>query len=180
MSKLILHLGCGNQRFEGCINIDCRKTQAVDKVSNVMVLPFEAGTVDAIVSHHTIEHIPYRLVPQMLEHWCDLLKPGGTIELSFPDTDWLCEMFYKHKITLEKFNHLMLGNTTEMVLMPEQIHRAALTYEFVKGILRHCGIKNIHRITGKTYTQYGVTVKELVVDTKVHSARMLHFKGVKR
>ena len=180
MNKLILHLGCGNQRFEGCVNIDCRRTIGVDKVCDIRALPYERNSVDGIVSHHTIEHIPFHEVQRTLEHWCSLLKSGGTLELSFPDTEWLCEMFYKKKIGLVKLNHLMMGNSVDVLAIPEQSHKAALTYDFVKYILERCGIENIKRITGHTYTQYGITVSEPVVDTKFHSARMLHFKGVKK
>jgi len=180
MSKLILHLGCGKQRFKDCVNIDCRKTPAVDKVCNILSLPYESGSVDGIIAHHVIEHVPYHYLPTMLGTWCDLLKVGGTIELSFPDADYLCEMFYKRQINLDNLNHLMMGNSVDVLQFPEQTHKAALTYEFVKDILERNGIKNIRRITGKKYTQHGITVSEKNVDTKIHSARMLHFKGVKK
>jgi hypothetical protein len=45
------------------------------------------------------------------------------------------------------------------------------------GCLTELGIEKIKRIVGKTYTQYGLTLKG---GSNIHSPRMLHLKGVKK
>jgi len=178
--KVILHLGCGEQKFEGCINIDILTTTATDLVADVRDLPFKLESVDKIVAHHLIEHIPYVNIPPTLAHWCALLKKGGEIEISCPDADWLTHKFAAGEITLETLNRFIFGGHIDTLVMPTQYHKAFLTEKFLQHFLRISGINNIKRIVGKTYTQYGLTVEEPDNDATVHSPRMLHLIGVKQ
>ena len=49
MEKVKLHLGCGNVRIEGFVNIDANYSSAVDMVDNVRHLrKFKENSVDLI------------------------------------------------------------------------------------------------------------------------------------
>lgn len=84
---LRLHLGCGQQRLEGFINIDLNPSPATDYVGSIVDLPCPAGSVERIESYHVIEHLPHPTVPAALRAWNRALRPGGTLVLECPDFD---------------------------------------------------------------------------------------------
>lgn len=84
---LKLHLGCGERRLAGFLNIDRRKTPAVDLVLDIACLPFGDASVSRIESYHVIEHIPRNLLRGTLAEWFRVLEPGGVLVLELPDFD---------------------------------------------------------------------------------------------
>jgi SAM-dependent methyltransferase len=61
-----LHLGCGNDKLAGYINLDLSPDVKPDKVWNLekTPLPFEDDSVDEIVANHVLEHI-HNFIPLM-------------------------------------------------------------------------------------------------------------------
>lgn len=84
---LRLHLGCGNNRLEGYVNIDLRMTAATDIVSDITRLPFRNNSVKRIELYHVIEHLPRTTVAKGLQHWFRLLQKGGIVVIECPDFD---------------------------------------------------------------------------------------------
>ncbi len=84
---LRLHLGCGNQSFEGYVNIDRRKTSATDLVCGIKKLPYPNDSVQVIETYHVIEHLPRHDVLQVLREWHRVLSPGGKLVIECPDFD---------------------------------------------------------------------------------------------
>jgi SAM-dependent methyltransferase len=88
---LRLHLGCGEQHFEGYLNIDyppanhnVMNVQA-DAYANILRLNFPAGSVDEIRLHHVFEHFNRVTALAMLIKWHDWLKEGGLLRIETPD-----------------------------------------------------------------------------------------------
>jgi hypothetical protein len=52
-----LHLGCGDDRLPGFVNIDCRYTPAVDLVMDLNVPAVPPGRVEAAYSNAFLEHL---------------------------------------------------------------------------------------------------------------------------
>ena len=84
---LCLHLGCGQRRLPGYVNIDCNAGAAVDYIGNVGKLPCPRSSVDRIETFHVIEHIPRNEAVSFLAHWLDILRPGGVLVIECPDFD---------------------------------------------------------------------------------------------
>lgn len=91
-TPLRLHLGCGEQRLDGYINIDypsqhhtVQTNPAADVFADITRLQFPAGTVDEIRSHHMFEHFDRPAALAMLARWHRWLKPGGTLHIETPD-----------------------------------------------------------------------------------------------
>ena len=83
---MILNLGCGNNKIEGTINVDCEESLKPDVVCNfVKGLPYEDDEVDEIYLFHTIEHIEKRLHRELFLEINRVLKPNGLFFLSFPE-----------------------------------------------------------------------------------------------
>jgi hypothetical protein len=84
-----LHIGCGDIKLEGFINVDIRKTIATDIVSPAWdINGIDPGTVDIIYSRHTLEHLDPNDARVALIHWFELLKEDGYIHVVVPDIEF--------------------------------------------------------------------------------------------
>lgn len=91
-NKVKIHLGCGTQHYPGHINADLYVDSA-DMQFSLSEIPFENNSVDALVSHHALEHTLYRTFNSTLKEWHRVLKIGGTLELGIPDIELCCKAF---------------------------------------------------------------------------------------
>jgi hypothetical protein len=100
---LRLHLGSGHLYLNGYKNVDPYTIEA-DYKEDMRELPsFKSNTVNEIVSHHALEHIPQRDVFPTLQKWYDLLVPGGTLEIGMPDVE-LCMQTFLEASEKEKWD----------------------------------------------------------------------------
>lgn len=79
-----LHLGCGETRKDGAINVDIRETPATDMVVdlNQTPWPWDANAVDHISAEHVFEHLDS--VESALRECHRILRPGGTLRVVWP------------------------------------------------------------------------------------------------
>ncbi len=86
-----LHLGCGEQRLPGYVNIDYPAEQhnvmAVrpDLTADITALTFPPGSVDEIRLHHVFEHFNRVVALGLLVRWHEWLRPGGRLTIETPD-----------------------------------------------------------------------------------------------
>ena len=104
-----LHLGCGNKRIEGFINIDCRYLPTVDVVENIRFLrTFKNNSVELIYASHVLEHFSRWEYKQCLRRWFEILQPGGIARIAIPDFEMICEHYMKFR-DLRKLSGLLYG-----------------------------------------------------------------------
>ena len=92
-SPLKLHLGCGDNYFEGYVNIDWRKTRATDLVCNIRKLPYPDNSIELIETYHAIEHLPRHDLPKALKEWDRVLFSGGRLIIEYPDFDEIVKRY---------------------------------------------------------------------------------------
>src|SRR5688500_161116 len=81
-----LHLGSGDHRLRGWINVDLALTGAQDTLADVMQpLPFRDDSVQFIHSEDLLEHIDLDHGRHLLEECFRILKPGGVMRVLTPD-----------------------------------------------------------------------------------------------
>lgn len=95
--KLVLHVGCGareemglHERFHGPqwreVRLDVDPGVEPDVVASITDMsPVPSASVDAVYSHHNIEHVFAHEVPQAMREFFRVLKPGGEVLLATPD-----------------------------------------------------------------------------------------------
>ncbi len=88
---LLLHLGCGETRLDGYVNIDypqehhnVMRSQA-DFSADLTHLSFNDEVVDEIRLHHVFEHFSRVTALAMLIRWQRWLKVGGKLHIETPD-----------------------------------------------------------------------------------------------
>ena len=88
---LRLHLGCGEIRFDGYVNIDyppdLHNVMNVqpDAYANILRLDFPAESVDEVRLHHVFEHFNRETALALLIRWQAWLKEGGLLRIETPD-----------------------------------------------------------------------------------------------
>lgn len=88
-NKKLLHLGSGNVRLPGWINIDGEADAADMKLDLRQPLPFSENEVDGIFAEHFIEHITRPEAVAFLRECYRVLKPNAIVRLSTPDLRYL-------------------------------------------------------------------------------------------
>jgi hypothetical protein len=88
-----LHLGCGERRFPGYINVDYPRsehtvqlTTGADIFADVTKLELPPESVDEIRHHHMFEHFSRFDALALLIRWQEWLKVGGLLHIETPDT----------------------------------------------------------------------------------------------
>lgn len=85
------HLGCGENKFEGYINIDYPPENhnvmniKPDVYADILGLELQSGIIDEIRLHHVFEHFSRVNALAMLIKWHQWLKIGGTLVIETPD-----------------------------------------------------------------------------------------------
>ena len=98
-AKVVLHVGCGppdhNSLHEDFrspewheVRLDVDPGVRPDIVASIADMsPVPDASVDAIYSHHNIEHVFAHEVPQVLAEFLRVLKPGGEALIGTPDLE---------------------------------------------------------------------------------------------
>jgi SAM-dependent methyltransferase len=95
--RLVLHVGCGLREEQGLhesfrrpewheLRLDIDPGVEPDIVASITdMAPVPDACVDALYSHHNIEHIFAHEVPLAIQEFFRVLRPGGEILLATPD-----------------------------------------------------------------------------------------------
>jgi SAM-dependent methyltransferase len=82
---LKLDLGCGKNKREGFIGVDCRKFDGVDQVADLTKpWPWADNSVSVAHSSHFIEHLTAEQRIHFVNELYRVLVPGGTCSLIAP------------------------------------------------------------------------------------------------
>lgn len=152
-----LHLGCGGRRVSGWLNVDVAASDFdVDLTSR---LPWRAGSFDAIVSQHFIEHL--ELFSELLPLFQELrrvLRPGGEIWLSCPDMEKVCRSYLDGRVTElvnDRGGRGDLSHSAEGAPPPQIVndlfhqwgeHKNLFDYELLEWALANSGFTEIRKV----------------------------------
>ncbi len=88
-----LHVGCGDKRLEGWVNIDNQDLPGVDLVADVTGgLDFK--NCEAVYAEHFLEHLAIDDALSFMEESHRVLADGGVLRLSTPNLDWVWKTHY--------------------------------------------------------------------------------------
>ena len=86
----------------------------MDRVADVRKLDWLANDeVDDLYSAHTVEHISYTEIAQVLQEWHRVLKPSGIIRIKMPDLDFLCHAYVDGTHSTEEVMIAMFGGFSD-------------------------------------------------------------------
>lgn len=80
-----LDLGCGQNKKDGFVGVDCRNFKGVDKVADLTKKwPWKNGSVEEVHCSHFIEHLTAAERIHFANELHRVLKPGGKCTLIVP------------------------------------------------------------------------------------------------
>ena len=141
------HLGPGQKGYlEGWINIDANIfTGKCDVWADLRnPLPFHDRTLDAVYSHHMIEHLP-----SLADHIRDVhrcLKPGGRYRLAGPNGDMAIRKFMENDGNwFSDFpdKRASIGGRFENFIFCRQEHLTILTFSYLEELLTQAGFVEV-------------------------------------
>jgi predicted SAM-dependent methyltransferase len=136
-----LHLGCGNKRLEGWVNVDSKLLPEVDVVADVADgLAFRRA--DAILAEHFLEHLEIAEALQFLREAHRVLSDDGWLRLSTPDLEWVWSTHYRtDRDSTEREKQLMAIRTNRA--FHGWGHRFLWNRELIREALGACGFESI-------------------------------------
>lgn len=120
-----LNLGCDIFKIQDFINIDICKDVNPDVIADVSKLPYENDSIDEIYAGHILEHSPNHALP--LAEWRRVLKPGGKITITVPDTEKGIIQYRQGIIPLATLNSITFGSNVRN----EQLHLSVWTEDIL-------------------------------------------------
>lgn len=92
-----LDIGAGDRPYQDgsgeWTHNDARPLPDIEIVCDIRDLPknVEAGSCEAILARHVLEHFPHHQTVEVLTEWRSLMKPGARILIEVPNLEWQCQ-----------------------------------------------------------------------------------------
>lgn len=146
VAPLRLHIG-GHQAKPGWKILNIRPGKGVDYVGNCTDLSrFADGSAECIYASHVIEHLGHRTeLPRALSEMRRVLQRGGKLYVSVPDLDFLCRLFVRPDLPVEKkirVTKMIFG----MQANEHDFHKFAFSLETLARFLAEAGFTRITRV----------------------------------
>ena len=141
------HLGPGQNKYlPGWINVDANAfTGKCDVWADLRnPLPFHDASLDAIYSHHVVEHLP-----DMPRHFADAfraLKPGGVYRIAGPNGDVAIRKFLDHDGSWFgdwPDKRRSIGGRLNNFILCRNEHLCILTESYLRELLEDAGFSQI-------------------------------------
>jgi predicted SAM-dependent methyltransferase len=142
-----VHLGPGQKNYlDGWVNVDANKfTGRCDVWADLRnPLPFRDATLDAVYSHHVVEHLPDLRFHFQEAFRC--LKPGGVYRVGGPNADAAMKKFAQGDAAwFGDFpdSRRSLGGRLENFLFCRQEHLTILTFSYLEELMTDAGFVDI-------------------------------------
>ena len=149
--EILVHIGCGEQNDTRYINIDARSMPHVHYTSKSLELTqFSNNSIDLIYACHVLEHISHRKLLQTFSNWFRRLKNGGVLRLAVPNFDTIIEIYQDNEKSIDAIRLPLLGGQEDEF----DYHAAVFNYNFLYGLLEHCGFTSIREWDPKSAPYY--------------------------
>ncbi|MBT4498346.1 MAG: methyltransferase domain-containing protein, partial [Gemmatimonadetes bacterium] len=148
----IIHIGCGDQRLDGFVNLDARQTSATDLVHSCDDLSFlPTHSFATIYSHAFFEHLfIFQREPCLRSAHRALKEDGTLVFLGLPDFRAIARAYLDGEpgVTLPRFDlrevyrytHGQPEHAPDWWL--EQLHKSLFDQETVTALLKAAGFND--------------------------------------
>jgi predicted SAM-dependent methyltransferase len=142
-----LHVGCGDLRIPGYLNIDVSwLARGADVVCPLAHLDrvYPPGHAEVIYACHVLEHLSHEDADRTLGMFYRLLRPGGELRVSVPDMDRIVRIY------TDNWGHFQTpGNSPWIGLIwggqttQHDFHRTGFNFCWLKYLLEAHGFKDV-------------------------------------
>lgn len=131
MNEVKLNIGAGSTVIPGWTAID-RKLG-----TEAFPLHYPDNSVDEIRASHILEHFSFEEVPQALEEWRRVLKPGGRLRIAVPDVAKIVASSGGEP----RWAYYLMGGQTDA----NDFHKSAYDEHRLSAYLKNAGLVNVAR-----------------------------------
>lgn len=136
-----LHLGCGDKKIEGYVNIDTRYLPSVDEINDVSILKnYKNDSVEVIYASHVLEHFSRWTYKSVLKRWFDLLKEGGVLRIAVPNFEAIVNHYNNNK-DLRLISGLLYGGQD----YDQNFHHWTWDFDTIKNELLELGFSSVNQ-----------------------------------
>lgn len=135
-----LNIGSGVRPLPGYDNIDISNGKQAYPLMlgrDGPDMDFIFGRVEEIRASHILEHFEHSKVEEVLKHWFDALKPGGTIKIAVPDFAWIAAKYLDGE-DIPTQGYLMGGQVDE-----NDFHKTIFDENALRQLLELTGFTDI-------------------------------------
>lgn len=122
-------------------------------------LPFKANSLDGLALYHSLEHIGWREVPILLRKLCDVLKPGGFLEIVCPNLNWCAVEILSLRVCEDCFESRWDNLIQELYSaqnFDENYHKSGFTPKHLGRLLIEAGFRSVNDLQGEFSGNVGV------------------------
>lgn len=117
--KKFLHVGCGSRKKDRTtsgfnndtwqeVRFDIDKSYSPDIIGNMTdMAEIKDSSMDAVFSHHSIEHLYYHEILIAIKEFFRVLKSDGFLLIVCPDLRSICELVVQDRLSEEMFESPM-------------------------------------------------------------------------
>jgi SAM-dependent methyltransferase len=144
VTKRVLDVGCGQNKFPGAIGIDSNPRSHADVLHDLgnFPYPFSDNEFETIVCRHVIEHVPD--VIGFINELHRITKPGGRLKLVTPhysNPDWATDPTHRNHFNSYSFT----------CFIPTETPFPFYTNAELRLISAHVSLANLWRALGVEY-----------------------------
>jgi len=119
-SPLKVNVGCGQEPFQGWVNLDLDPGAKADILWDIKDgLPFDNDSCAFIYSEHFLEHIPVVDGVRFLAECHRSLHPGGVVRIGMPSLQEVVRQYYENDWAtqpwLEKYGYTWIKTRAEFI-----------------------------------------------------------------
>lgn len=147
MNPIKLNLGCSNNIKNGYINIDLYHNDPRVIISDVRNLSFlEDNSVDEIIAHDILEHLPFHESSDILKEWCRVLKIGGIISIQTTNINEHILALVHNKWNLARLNYMLFAGIgwTDGISRDHDWHKSTYNIDYLSKELYKYQVKVIN------------------------------------
>lgn len=169
------HIGCGDKKLQGYINIDVVPTEGADILMDVSkdLFLIPSGIASEIRLESVFEHFYQHKQDRILKDFYRILKKGGKLVIKWlPDFDAVIDAYQNKKniiankcFDISKVRQYIYGEISHDD-SPNELHKDLFTKETMKQLLQHNGF-TIEGIQNQNFENEKIAVTINLVAVKV-------------
>jgi ubiquinone/menaquinone biosynthesis C-methylase UbiE len=149
-----IHLGCGDKRWPGFVNVDLHDDPIMgppDVKSDVRKLSFPDNHADEMYAIHLFEHIARLEADVTLSEWRRVLKVGGKLVIEVPCLDKIAQNIVNGEKNLRLTVLGLFGDPNES--KPDMMHGWCYSKQEITTMLEGVGFRSVEVMEPKFHME---------------------------